>query len=118
MDPTPFPEVNGATTIPTTQAVFDTVNFNAPFDAGGGIPENAYDLVGRVDYNPTDKTQMFFRGARENENQFLGSFYYSAYPQYNIGTANANQSYLYSLSHTFSTSVFLSAKASYTRFSR
>jgi hypothetical protein len=45
--------------------MFDTVNFKAPFDAGGGIPQNTYDLVGRVDYNFTDKTQMFFRGGRE-----------------------------------------------------
>ena len=59
---------------------------------------------------------MFFRGARENEDQFVGSDAYSAYPQYDVGTAFANQSYLFSLSHTFSTSVFLSAKASYTRF--
>jgi len=117
VDPTPFPLVNGKTAIPTTQAVFDTVNFSAPFDAGGGIPENAYDLVGRVDFNPTDKTQMFFRGGRESENQFVGSADYSAYPQYDVGTAYANQSYLFSLSHTFSPSVFLSAKASYTRFS-
>ncbi len=117
VNPTAFPLVNGTTAIPTTQAVFDTVNFSAPFDAGGGIPENAYDLVGRVDFNPTDKTQMFFRGARENENQFVGSDFYSAYPQFDAGTAYANQSYLFSLSHTFSPSVFLSAKASYTRFS-
>ena len=117
MDPSPFPKVNGTTTIPTTQAVFDTVNFKAPFDAGGGIPQSSYDLVGRVDFNPTDKTQMFFRGARENENEFVGSNSYSAYPQYDSGTADANQSYLFSLSHTFSPSVFLSAKASYTRFS-
>lgn len=117
VDPSPFPKVNGTTTIPTTQAVFDTVNFKAPFDAGGGIPQSSYDLVGRVDFNPTDKTQMFFRGARENENEFVGSNSYSAYPQYDSGTADANQSYLFSLSHTFSPSVFLSAKASYTRFS-
>ena len=36
------------------------------FDAGGGLPGNQYTLVGRLDYNLTDKTQMFFRVGREN----------------------------------------------------
>ena len=111
-----FGKVNGTTTIPESTPVFDTVNFNTPFDAGGGIPMNAYDLVGRLDYNPTAKTQMFFRGARESANEFVGSSFYSAYPQYDVGNAIANQSYLYSLAHTFTPSVFLSTKVSYTRY--
>jgi hypothetical protein len=116
VNPTPFPMVNGTTTIPTTQPVFDTVTFKAPFDAGGGTPQNTYDLVGRVDMNPTDKTQMFFRGGRESSIQLPGSDTYSAYPQYDTGTTYLNQSYLYSVSHTFTPNLFISAKASYTRF--
>ena len=111
-----FGSVNNATAIPTSTPMFDTVNFSAPFDAGGGIPQNTYDLVGRVDYNPTDKTQMFFRGGRENSIQLPGSNSYSAYPQYDTGTTFLNQSYLYSVSHIFTPNLFLSAKASYTRF--
>jgi hypothetical protein len=52
-NPTPFPLVNGTTALPASQPVFDTVNFQAPFDAGGGTPVNQYALVGRVDFNPT-----------------------------------------------------------------
>jgi hypothetical protein len=111
-----FGLVNGTTPIPASTPMFDTVNFKAPFDAGGGIPQNTYDLVGRVDFNPTDKTQMFFRGGRENSIQSLGSNSYSAYPQYDTGTTFLNQSYLYSISHIFTPSLFLSMKASYTRF--
>jgi hypothetical protein len=111
-----FGLVNGTTPIPSSTPMFDTMNFKAPFDAGGGIPENTYDLVGRVDYNPTDKTQMFFRGAREASIQLPGSNSYSAYPQYNTGTTFLNQSYLYSLFHTLTPSLFLSLKASFTRF--
>ena len=90
--------------------------FHAPFDAGGGIPQNTYDLVGRVDFNPTAKTQMFFRGGREASVQLPGSNTYSAYPQYDTGLTFLNQSYLYSISHIFTPSLFLSAKVSYTRF--
>jgi Carboxypeptidase regulatory-like domain/TonB dependent receptor len=111
-----FGDVNGTTPVPATTPMFDTMNFSAPFDAGGGTPQNTYDLVGRVDFNPTDKTQMFFRGGREPSIQLQGSDTYSAYPQYDTGTTYLNQSYLYSISHTFSPTVFLSMKASYTRF--
>jgi carboxypeptidase family protein/TonB-dependent receptor-like protein len=111
-----FGDVNGTTPIPATTPMFDTMNFSTPFDAGGGTPQNTYDLVGRVDFDATDKTQMFFRGGREPSIQLPGSDTYSAYPQYNTGTTYLNQSYLYSISHTFSPTVFLSAKASYTRF--
>ena len=110
--------VNGTTSIPAPTPVFDTVSFKAPFDAGGGIPENQYTLAGRLDYNPTEKTSMYFRGAREYEDQFPGSNTYSAYPQYDTGNTLLNQSYLYTYTHTFSPSIFLSAKASYTRFNQ
>lgn len=111
-----FGLVNGKTPIPASTPMFDTINFNAPFDAGGGIPQNTYDLVGRVDYDPTDKTQMFFRGGRESSIQLLGSDTYSTYPQYDTGTTFLNQSYLFSVSHTFTPSTFISVKVSYTRF--
>ena len=111
-----FGPVNGTTPIPASTPMFDTINFSAPFDAGGGIPQNTYDLVGRVDYDATDKTPMFFRGAREASIQILGSNTYSAYPQYDTGTTFLNQSYLYSVSHIFTPNLFLSVKASYTRF--
>jgi len=111
-----FGSVNGTTPIPASAPMFDTVNFQAPFDAGGGIPQNTYALVGRLDFNLTDKTQMFFRGGREASIQLLGSNTYSAYPQYDTGTTFLNQSYLYSISHIFTPSLFLSAKASFTRF--
>ncbi len=112
----PINNVNGTTAVPFATPVFDTVNFTAPFDAGGDAPQNTYRLVGRVDFNPSGKTQMFFRAARENLNQFIGSYFYSAYPQYDIGATNLNQSYLYSLSHSFTNNLFASAKLSFARF--
>ena len=37
--------INGVTPVPSSQPVFDTVNFKAPFDAGGDVPQNTYSLV-------------------------------------------------------------------------
>jgi Carboxypeptidase regulatory-like domain len=102
--------------VPASTPIFDTVNFTAPFDAGGGTPVNQYVIVARIDYKLSDKTQMFFRDGYESQDFFPGSAFYSAYPQYNVGTQNTNQSYLYSLNHTFTSSILNDARASYTRY--
>jgi acyl dehydratase len=110
------PQLNGDTQIPAATPVFDKVTFHAPFDAGGGVPQNTYAMIGRADYNPTDKTQMFFRMGRESIVEQNGAASYSAYPADDIGDTSLNQSYLYSLSHTFSTNMFGSLKTSFTRY--
>ncbi len=108
--------INGVTPVDPSTPVWDTVNFTAPFDAGGGFPQNTYALVGRIDIPASEKTQMFFRAGRENIDEFTGSAFYSAYPQYDVGTSFVNQSYLYSITHTFTPAMVFSGKASYTRF--
>jgi hypothetical protein len=112
----PIGLINGVTAVSASQPVFDTVNFKAPFSAGGGLPGNQYTLVGRIDFNLSDKTQMFFRAARENINYAEGTQFYSPYPQYDVGFSDLNQSYLYSLTHTFSSRVLNNTKISFTRY--
>ncbi len=117
VSPTPFPLVNGTTAVPGNRLRSSMPSMSAYRSMRAAVlPENQYTLVGRVDFNPTDKTQMYFRGGREYENQFLGSTSYSAYPQYDVGALFLNQSYLYSVSHTYSPNLFLGVKASYTRY--
>jgi len=108
--------VNGTTPVPSSTPIFDTVNFHAPFDAGGDVPQNSYTLAGRIDFNLNQNTSMFFRAARQSQDEFAGSAFYSAYPQYDVGSTNVNQSYLYSITHTFSPTLLDNAKVSYTRF--
>jgi len=112
----PVGPINGLTPVPATTPIFDVVNFRAPFDAGGGEPQNQYTLVGRLDYNMSDKTQMFFRFARQNQNQFLGTSSYSAYPQYNVGQETYDDSGVYSLTHTFSPNVLSNTKIGFARY--
>ena len=59
--------------IPGATPVFGTVPFTAPADAGGGLPQNTYNIVGRVDYNLNDKTQAFFRYVDYNEIDQMGA---------------------------------------------
>lgn len=117
-------EVHMPGTLSTTQAlanpalpVFDTVNFVTPFNDGGGFGQNTYSLVGRLDYNLNDKTQMFFRLGRERIDTAPGSnFPYSAYPQYDLGYLYQNDSYLLSATHTFNSYLINNSKISFTRF--
>jgi hypothetical protein len=115
-----IPLLNGLTTsagiVPATTAMFDTVHFNAPFNSGGGVPQNANDLLGRLDYNMNAKTQMFFRFARYNESDFPGSDGYSPYPQYDVGGANVDDSALLSVNYSFRDNLLNNLKLSYTRF--
>ncbi len=119
-NPIPFlngiPGTGGISTIPGSTPVFDTINFNAPFDAGGGVPQNTYSLVGRLDYNLSSKTQMFFRFAQYNENDFAGADGYTPYPQYDVGGKDVDDSGLFSINHSFTDSVLSNTKLSFTRF--
>ncbi len=101
--------------LPDTTPIFGIVNYSAPSNAGGGNPQNTYYLVGRGDYNPTDKTQMFGRYALYNEIDQPGGSFNSPYSQYNVGTAIKGATYLYSLTHEFSPTLVSSSKFSFTR---
>lgn len=111
-----FPLINGTTPVSPSQPVFDVVNFRAPFNAGGGVPQNTNDILGRLDYNMTSQTQMFFRIARYAETESSGSVNYSAYPKYDVGGTNDADSFLYSVTHEFSSNLLSTTKLSYARY--
>jgi len=112
------PAVNGPTgaLIPNATPVMDTVVFGVPFNDGGGPPGNIYTLDGRIDYNFSDRTQLFFRAARENDVLFPGTNSYTTYPQYDTGSINTNEAYLLSLNHSFNSNLLDNAKVSFSRF--
>ena len=101
--------------VPGNTPAFGSVNYSAPADAGGGAPQNTKDIIGRLDFNATESTQMFFRFALYDENDFPGFIFNSPYPDYNVGQATFANSALYSINHTFSPSILSSGKISYAR---
>ena len=111
--PTPGP---GGTPLTPTTPVFGIVTYTAPTNAGGGVPENTYNVVGRGDYNLSDKTQMFFRYVTYKEVDQTGGGFASPYAKYDVGSTENNQAYLYSLSHEFTPSFATSTKLSFSRF--
>jgi Carboxypeptidase regulatory-like domain/TonB dependent receptor len=101
--------------VPASTPILGQINFKTYADAGGDYPQNTYRLLGRLDYDLSENTQMFFRIGKEEQTLFNGTAFYSPYPQYDVGSAVDNLSTLYSLSHSFTPSLFSSSKLSYNR---
>jgi outer membrane receptor protein involved in Fe transport len=96
--------------------MFGTVAYSAPQNAGGSIPQNTYNILARLDYNMSDKTQMFGRFVEYHEVDESGGAFASPYSQYDIGNLTANQAYLFSLSHEFTPALASATKLSFSRF--
>lgn len=102
--------------VPLSTPVFQTVRFTAPGDAGGGVPQNTYNIVARGDYTWSDRTALFFRYVNYNEDDQPGSQFSSPFTKYNVGQSIKNQAYLLSASHQFNSTLSTITKASFSRF--
>ncbi len=85
--------------------VLQQVNVTVPADAGGGIPQNTYNIVGRVDFNLSQRTQMYGRYVLFNQVTPLGTGNVSPYAGYSTGTSTKAQNLIYGITHTFSNSL-------------
>ena len=101
--------------VPDGTPMFGQVAFTAPSNAGGGVPQNTYNVVGRFDYTMNAKTQAFFRYANYNEVDQSGGVFASPYSQYDVGETFQDTTYLLSVSHVFNPSVITSTKLSFSR---
>jgi hypothetical protein len=102
-------------TLSPSLPVFNEVSFTAPNDAGGGPPENRYNIVGRVDYNIGENTQTFFRFTDDHELDQAGYSFSSPYSQYNVAESSIGQGYLLSVAHEFNPAISALTKLAFTR---
>jgi hypothetical protein len=106
----------GIAGVPATTPAFGIVAYPAATNTGGSLPQNTYNIVGRFDYNMSDRTQIFFRYANYNEADQLGSAFASPYNQYNVASADFATAYLLSASHVFNPYLSETTKLSFSRF--
>jgi Carboxypeptidase regulatory-like domain len=106
----------GIAGVPASTPAFGTVGFTAPVNTGGSVPQNTYNIVGRFDYNLSDRTQVFFRYANYNELDESGSAFASPYNQYNVASSALSTAYLLSGTHIFNPYLSESTKLSFSRF--
>jgi outer membrane receptor protein involved in Fe transport len=99
-----------------TKPMFDLVNYSVPSNAGAGSPQNTYNLVGRVDYNLSDRTTLYSRYALYSESDFIGTVSSSPYSGYNTGQTTFQNSVLVSGTHNFSARFVSQTKIDFNRF--
>ncbi len=102
-------------TIDPNLPLFSRVQYNVPANSGGGDPQNTYFQVARIDYNLSERTQIFGRYALERVDLFAGTIANSPYSGFDTGQANQNNSILVSAIHTFSPTLVSQSKAVYNR---
>jgi hypothetical protein len=97
--------------------LFQQVSFSTPADAGGGLPQDTYQTVSRVDWNWTDKTQIYGRYAIESNKFTPGNYDFSPYEGFTIGTSAFKQNALVALTHQFGNNFISQTRLSYNRIS-
>ncbi len=85
--------------------VLQQVNVTVPANAGGGTPQNTYNVLGRVDLNLTSRTQMYGRYVIYNQITPSGAGNVSPYAGFSTATSFRAHNLVYGLTHTFSPSV-------------
>jgi len=101
--------------VPDGTPMYGQVSFTAPSNAGGGVPQNTYNIVGRADYALGANTPVFFRYVNYNEVDQTGGIFASPYSQYNVGQTFQDTAYLLSVSHVFNPRLVSSTKLSFNR---
>jgi outer membrane receptor protein involved in Fe transport len=101
--------------LPSNLPAFGQVRVQRAQDLGGGNPVNDWQTVGRIDYNWSDKTQIYVRGAFQEFANPLGTISFSPYQGFNTGQDGRNQNYLTSVTHSFSSNVVSQTKVVFNR---
>jgi outer membrane receptor protein involved in Fe transport len=101
--------------IPAGLPVFNHVAYNAPSDAGGGQPQNTWDTFQRVDYNLSDRTQIYGRYALYSEQDQAGTLVNSPYNNFDLGQTYYNHNFLFSVTHTFAPTLIAQTKVVFNR---
>jgi carboxypeptidase family protein/TonB-dependent receptor-like protein len=97
---------------------FGQVRLNRAVDAGGGTPGNDWQTVGRFDYNWSDATQIYFRGAFQQGDNPSGTVSFSPWQGFNTGFQYRNQNYLTSVTHSFSSNLVSQTKLVFNRLNQ
>ena len=91
------------------------VAYTLPTDLGGGFPQNDLQTVTRIDWNLSDKTQVYGRYALQDLLLFEGTNANSPFQGFNTGTFAFNQNALLSATHTFSQNLVSQSKFAFNR---
>lgn len=105
----------GIIAVPANTPAFQEVAYSLPTDLGGGFPQNDLQTVTRIDWNLSDKSQIYGRYALQDQVIFPGTNANSPYQGFNAGTTQFNQNALVSLTRTFTQNLVSQSKLAINR---
>jgi hypothetical protein len=85
-----------------TFPMLQQINVTGFTDAGGGLPQDTYNIVGRFDYNLSDKSQIYGRYVDYSQSRPNGAGNLSPYDGYSTPYTLAAQNLVIGVLHTFS----------------
>ena len=109
------PDAHTLKTLSCGSLTCDVVSYSVPADAGGGMPQNTWMEVARVDYNITEKTSFFARYAAYHEKDMNGTVNNSPYLGYSTGQKSFDQNWTVGATQVFTPSLVDSVKVVYNR---
>ncbi len=96
--------------LPGGMPAFALIEQTAPIDAGGGIPQNTYQGVGRLDFNLSSSTTAYVRYAYERITWEDGTNSISPWDGFQSTNLNRNHNALASVTHIWSPNVTTQTK--------
>lgn len=104
--------------LPANTPMLDRVSYSVPTDAGGGVPQNTFFQVSRLDWNLGDRTQIYGRYGLQNNDFLPGSVANSPYSGYDTGEIKRNHAAMASVTHTITPNLITQSKFSFNRFKK
>lgn len=110
-----LPATGAFGSLPGNLPAFGEVRATRSADFGAGTPVNDWQTVNRLDYNWSDKTQIYIRGVYEQGKNPDGTVSFSPYQGFNTGNATSDQNYLGNITHALSSNLVSQTKVVFNR---
>ncbi|MBC7929891.1 MAG: carboxypeptidase regulatory-like domain-containing protein, partial [Rubrivivax sp.] len=101
--------------LPANLPALREVRYTLPSDVGAGAPQNTYQTTTRIDWNLSDKTQVYGRYAIEKQAFFEGSNAFSPYQGFNTSVTAFNQNALLNVTTSLTPTFVSQTKLVYNR---
>lgn len=99
----------------STTPMFIQGSYSVPADSGAGNPQNTYYVVGRMDWNIDNQTQLYGRYALQKGNLLEGAVTNSPWAGYDSAQTQTNNSFVLSLIHSFNPKLTSQSKIVFNR---
>jgi hypothetical protein len=110
-----LPATGAFGSLPGNLPAFGEVRATRSADFGAGLPVNDWQTINRLDYNWSDKTQIYIRGVYEQGKNPDGTISFSPYQGFNTGNTTGDQNYLGNVTHSFSSNIVSQTKVVFNR---